>query len=74
MNIGVGARAAPTGQPPTQNAWSKGDIVQLVSLVGGIPAALGAVIVLAKYTKSLRLRKTGEYSIDRKMSTPSSPL
>lgn len=73
MNIGIGAQAAPTGQPSTQNAWSKGDIVQLVALVVGIPAALGAVVALTKYIKSHRLRKTGEYFIDRRVSTSSPP-
>ena len=31
--------------------WSRGDIVELVALIIGIPAAIGAVFMLATYYK-----------------------
>jgi hypothetical protein len=40
--------------------WSRGDIVELVALIVGIPAAIGAVFMLATYYKRRSQGRKGE--------------
>jgi hypothetical protein len=42
------------------NAWSKGDVFELVALLVGIPAAVGAVFMLATYYRRSRHSRQGE--------------
>jgi hypothetical protein len=53
--------------------WSKGDIVELVALLIGIPAAIGGVFMLATYYKRRSQERKGEtlFSWD---SRPQRPL
>jgi len=40
--------------------WSKGDIVELVALIIGIPAAIGAIVMLATYYRRRNQQRRGE--------------
>lgn len=46
----------------SKDKWSRGDIVELVALLVGIPAAIGAIIMLAAYFRRRRLGLHGEQS------------
>jgi hypothetical protein len=43
-----------SGQPSNDSKWSKGDIVELVTLVIGIPAGLAALVALGRYASRYR--------------------
>jgi hypothetical protein len=49
--------------------WSRGDIVELVALLVGIPAAIGAVFMLATYYKRRSQGRKGEILFPPRQST-----
>lgn len=48
------------GTESSRNAWARGEIVELAALLLGVPAGIGAILMIVAYYKKFKRHKRGK--------------